>query len=195
MFDLSNSNNVVRLVGMALPSVSDIHFGNNSLVRLPSGLVMNGTSADDVLAGGASGDMLIGGKGQRYLHCQPHRRSAGGTAGGNEGTDLVKTTLASYTLGAYVEKLSFSGSGNFSGTGNNLNNTMTGGAGGDWLNGGTGNDVLTGGETGATPTGSPAAASKTPSTTAIPEAPTGCCLALASPTINCSSRRATATCW
>ncbi|MBA4096293.1 MAG: hypothetical protein C0484_05910 [Rhodospirillum sp.] len=143
VFDLSNGNNVVRLVGMALPSVSDIHFGNNSLVRLPSGLVMNGTSADDVLAGGASGDMLIGGKGNdtytvNHTGDRPVEQ-------GNEGTDLVKTTLASYTLGAYVEKLSFSGSGNFSGTGNNLNNTMTGGAGNDWLNGGTGNDVLTGG--------------------------------------------------
>ena len=143
VFDLSNGNNVVRLVGMALPSVSDIHFGNNSVIRLPNGLVMNGTSADDVLAGGTGSDMLIGGKGNdtytvNHTGDRPVEQ-------GDEGTDLVKTTLASYTLGAHVEKLSYSGSGNFGGTGNNLNNTITGGAGNDWLNGGTGNDVLTGG--------------------------------------------------
>jgi serralysin len=143
VFDLSNGSNTVRLVGMALPSVGDIHFGNNSLIRLPNGLVVNGTSAADVLAGGTGSDMLIGGKGNdtytvNHTGDRPVEQ-------GNEGTDLVKTTLASYTLGAHLEKLSYHGAGNFSGTGNNLNNTITGGAGNDWLNGGTGNDVLTGG--------------------------------------------------
>ena len=143
VFDLSNGGNAVRLVGMALPSVSDIHFGNNSVIRLPNGLVVNGTAAADVLAGGTGSDMLIGGKGNdtytvNHTGDRPVEQ-------GTEGTDLVKTTLAAYTLGAHVEKLSYSGSGNFSGTGNNLNNTITGGAGNDWLNGGTGNDVLTGG--------------------------------------------------
>jgi Ca2+-binding RTX toxin-like protein len=58
----------------------------------------------------------------------------------------VKTTLSSYTLGSHIEKVSYAGSGNFSGTGNNLNNTLTGGAGNDWLSGLAGNDVLAGGE-------------------------------------------------
>lgn len=143
VFDLSNGNNAVRLIGMALPSVSDIHFGNNSVIRLPNGLVVNGTSAADVLAGGAGSDMLIGGQGNdTYTVNNTGDRPV---EQGNEGADLVKTTLASYTLGAHVEKLSYHGAGNFGGTGNNLNNTITGGAGNDWLNGGTGNDVLTGG--------------------------------------------------
>ena len=143
VFDLSNGNNAVRLVGMALPSVSDIHFGNNSLIRLPNGLVVNGTSAADVLAGGTGSDMLIGGKGNdTYTVNNTGDRPV---EQGGEGTDLVKTTLASYTLGAHVEKLSYSGAGNFAGTGNSLNNSITGGGGTDWLSGGTGNDVLTGG--------------------------------------------------
>jgi serralysin len=143
VFDLSNGNNVVRLVGMALPSVSDIHFGNNSVIRLPNGLVVNGTSAADMLAGGTGSDMLIGGKGNdTYTVNNTGDRPV---EQGTEGTDLVKTTLTSYTLGAHVDKLSYAGTGNFAGTGNNLNNAITGGAGNDWLNGGTGNDVLTGG--------------------------------------------------
>ncbi len=144
VFDLGNGNNAVRLVGMALPSVSDIHFGNNSVIRLPNGLVVNGTSAADVLAGGTGSDMLIGGKGNdTYTVNNTGDRPV---EQGAEGSDLVKTTLASYTLGDHVERLSSSGTGNFSGTGNNLNNTITGGDGNDWLNGGNGNDVLTGGE-------------------------------------------------
>jgi len=143
VFDLSNGGNVVRLVDMALPSVSDIHFGNNSVIRLPNGLVVNGTSAADVLAGGTGSDMLIGGKGNdTYTVNNTGDRPV---EQGNEGSDLVKTTLSSYTLGAHLDKLSYSGTGNFGGTGNNLNNTITGGAGNDWLSGGTGNDVLTGG--------------------------------------------------
>jgi serralysin len=148
VFDLSNGNNAVRLVDMALPNVADIHFGNNSLIRLPNGLVMNGTSAADMLAGGTGSDMLIGGKGNdTYIVNNTGDRPM---EQGSEGSDLVKTTLSSYTLGSHLDKLSYTGTGNFSGTGNNLNNAITGGAGNDWMNGGTGNDVLTGGEGGDT---------------------------------------------
>lgn len=144
VFDLSNGDNAVRLVGMALPSIGDIHFGNNSVIRLPNGLVVNGTSAADVLAGGAGSDMLIGGHGNdTYTVNNTGDRPV---EQGGEGTDLVKTTLSSYTLGDHVEKLSYHGTGNFGGTGNNLDNAITGGAGNDRLNGGTGNDALSGGE-------------------------------------------------
>ena len=144
VFDLSNGSNAVQLVGMALPNINDIHFGNNSLIRLSNGLVVNGTSAADLLAGSAGSDMLIGGHGNdTYTVNNSGDRPV---EQGGEGTDLVKTTLSSYSLGDHVEKLSYAGSGSFSGSGNKLNNSVTGGAGNDWLNGGTGNDVLTGGE-------------------------------------------------
>jgi Ca2+-binding RTX toxin-like protein len=61
------------------------------------------------------------------------------------GTDTVRTTLASYTLGDNLEHLTFIGAGNFAGTGNALNNTITGGAGNDTLDGGVGVDRLVGG--------------------------------------------------
>jgi Ca2+-binding RTX toxin-like protein len=148
VFDLSNGNNAVRLVDMAMPAVSRIHFGNNSQIRLPTGLVVQGTSAADAMAGGSGGDMLIGGKGNdTYTVNNVGDRP---TEEGNEGSDLVNTTLSSYTLGDHLDKLSYVGTGNFGGTGNNLNNTLTGGEGNDWLNGGAGDDVLTGGEGGDT---------------------------------------------
>ena len=61
------------------------------------------------------------------------------------GTDTVNTTLLGYTLGATVENLTFLGAGNFSGTGNTLNNTIIGGGGTDTLSAGAGNDILIGG--------------------------------------------------
>nr|WP_245312364.1 calcium-binding protein [Rhizobium sp. R693] len=62
-----------------------------------------------------------------------------------EGVDTVQTVLASYTLVADLENLSFSGTGAFIGTGNALNNTITGGAAADTLSGGDGDDTLIGG--------------------------------------------------
>jgi serralysin len=63
----------------------------------------------------------------------------------SEGTDTVKTTLLSYTLGANVENLIFTGSGSFAGIGNVLSNSIVGGAGNDTLEGKAGADTMAGG--------------------------------------------------
>ena len=57
---------------------------------------------------------------------------------------MVNTTLNTYTLAANVEQLFFTGAGTFTGTGNGLNNQITGGALDDILDGGAGNDQMTG---------------------------------------------------
>ena len=62
----------------------------------------------------------------------------------NAGTDTVRTAL-SYTLDANVENLILQGSGNASGTGNALANSITGNAGNNVLDGGQGRDILAGG--------------------------------------------------
>jgi serralysin len=144
VFDLSNGGNILKLVDMALPALSRVHFGNNSMIKLPNGLVVNGTSGNDSLVGGTGNDILIGGKGNdTYLvNATGDRPMEEGT----EGTDLVKTTLSSYTLADHLENLSYAGSGAFTGRGNNIRNAITGGAGNDWLSGGAGNDTLTGGQ-------------------------------------------------
>ena len=57
-----------------------------------------------------------------------------------DGTDVVRTTLASYALDVNVENLAFTGTGSFAGTGNAAANIITGGAGDDTLLGQGGND-------------------------------------------------------
>jgi len=108
--------------------------GNDTLI---------GGAGNDVLTGGAGNDAMVGGAGNDTFRVD----SAGDlvTEAAGEGSDSVQTTLASYTLGANVENLLYTGTGNFTGNGNALNNVMTGGVGNDTLNGGDGNDTLLGG--------------------------------------------------
>ncbi|WP_123376395.1 S-layer family protein [Pseudomonas fluorescens] len=65
-------------------------------------------------------------------------------AGG--GDDEVRTTLNTITLASEVERLTFTGTGNFIARGNASDNIITGGAGNDTLFGGAGADQLIGGE-------------------------------------------------
>ncbi|MGO8041650.1 RTX toxin [Rhizobium johnstonii] len=104
---------------------------------------IRGAAGADTLDGGAGADSLIGGAGNDTYIVD----NAGDlvTEAAEVGIDTVRTTLASYTLGANVESLLYMGSASFTGTGNALVNTITGGAGNDTLDGGTGNDTLIGG--------------------------------------------------
>ncbi|MBX5177624.1 rhizobiocin [Rhizobium lentis] len=104
---------------------------------------ITGGAGNDVLNGGAGADTLIGGAGHDIYIVD----NAGDlvTEAANEGTDTVRTNLASYVLAANVENLTFIGTGPFAGTGNALNNVIVGGGGSNTLTGGAGNDTLTGG--------------------------------------------------
>ncbi|WP_286917997.1 peroxidase family protein [Pseudomonas sp. UBA6753] len=104
---------------------------------------LDGGAGNDILNGGLGADAMVGGAGDDTFVVD----NLGDTVSEalNGGVDLVQTTLASYTLGANVENLTFTGAGNFTGTGNTLANTITGGAGNDLLNGGAGIDRLVGG--------------------------------------------------
>ncbi|WP_141397955.1 beta strand repeat-containing protein, partial [Rhizobium phaseoli] len=105
--------------------------------------VITGGSGNDTLDGGAGADTLIGGTGDDTYVVD----NAGDIVVENigEGMDTIKTSLASYTLGANVEFLTYTGTAAFTGTGNELSNTLTGGTGADTLVGGGGDDFLDGG--------------------------------------------------
>ncbi|WP_223511138.1 peroxidase family protein [Pseudomonas sp. GL-B-19] len=102
-----------------------------------------GGAGNDVLLGGAGADTMAGGVGNDVYEVTDLGDVVNELAGAD--TDTVWTSLASYTLGANVENLFFGGSGNFAGIGNELDNTIVGGAGNDFLVGGAGNDVILGG--------------------------------------------------
>jgi len=103
---------------------------------------LSGNGGNDTLHGGLGDDTMAGGAGDDTYIVD----STGDlvTEGIDAGTDTLKTTLASYTLGGNVENLTFTGSGSFAGTGNVLDNTLNGGTGADTISGGAGNDTLSG---------------------------------------------------
>ncbi|MGO7909870.1 calcium-binding protein, partial [Rhizobium leguminosarum] len=104
---------------------------------------ITGGAGHDTLNGGAGADMMIGGAGDDTYIID----NAGDSVAENAaaGTDTVKTVLASYTLAANVENLTYIGTAAFAGTGNDLDNVITGAAAADTLSGGDGNDTLNGG--------------------------------------------------
>ncbi|EJC69565.1 Ca2+-binding protein, RTX toxin, partial [Rhizobium leguminosarum bv. viciae WSM1455] len=103
---------------------------------------ITGGAGHDTLNGGAGADSLIGGEGDDTYVIDNAGDSVAENA--DEGSDTVRTTLASYTLGSDVENLSFVGTGTFTGTGNDLANTISGAAGADILDGKAGADILIG---------------------------------------------------
>ncbi|XGA69590.1 hypothetical protein M5524_11035 [Duganella sp. BuS-21] len=116
---------------------------DNTLIGNAAGNMLSGGLGDDTLIGGAGNDTMIGGSGDDVYVADVATDVV--TEADNGGTDLVQTSAAAYTLGAFVENLSYTGTAAFAGTGNALANAITGGIGKDTLTGGLGNDALTGG--------------------------------------------------
>jgi len=117
--------------------------GNDVLQGLAGSDYLDGGAGADTLEGGAGNDTLLGGLGNDVYIGVDAGDTITELAG--QGTDRVETALSAYTLAANVENLTYTGTGNFAGTGNALNNAIIGGTGNDVLDGGAGNDTLTGG--------------------------------------------------
>ncbi|WP_158511053.1 beta strand repeat-containing protein [Azospirillum thiophilum] len=117
--------------------------GNNTLLGGEGNDMLSGGSGNDVLSGGAGNDTLSGGLGNDVYIVE----DAGDVIleASGAGVDSVRTSLSSYSLSANVETLSYTGTGDFTGVGNALDNLIQGGAGNDTLSGGAGNDTLVGG--------------------------------------------------
>jgi Ca2+-binding RTX toxin-like protein len=106
------------------------------------GNMLIGNVGANKLDGGAGDDTLIGGAGNDVYTVDSTSDVVTEIAG--EGTDQVNSAAASFTLGAYVENLALTGTGNLVGEGNALANNIVGNAGNNDLSGFDGNDTLTG---------------------------------------------------
>jgi Ca2+-binding RTX toxin-like protein len=126
----------------------------------PASVVLNGTTAADILRGSPFNDAIAGGDGNDVLDGAGGDDSLTGGAGDDiyliedtgdsyteavaGGTDLIISYRSTLTLGANVENLQLAGAA-VTGIGNSLDNRITGTAGNNTLQGGLGNDTLDGG--------------------------------------------------
>ena len=134
-------------------------FGGNDVIEGAAGEdTLIGSGGNDTLRGGVDADTIYGGEGNDVLSGDAGTdRLRGGegndtyTATGTaevveffgEGNDLVFSGV-NFTLGANVERLTLVGGGDTRGTGNGLNNAITGTTGNNILRGGAGHDTLDG---------------------------------------------------
>jgi Ca2+-binding RTX toxin-like protein len=136
--------------------------GNDTLYGLGGNDTINGGTGNDTLNGGAGDDTLYGEDGDDTLIGTSGSDALHGGTGddfyrlypldsvndviveaANEGTDVVWST-ATTTLGDNVENLALRGSGDIDGTGNALDNNISGSDGSNRLTGLDGNDGLSG---------------------------------------------------
>jgi Ca2+-binding RTX toxin-like protein len=105
-----------------------------------------GNAAANTINGGAGADIMTGGNASDTFVVDNALDQVNETAADGD-TDVVQTSLLTYTLAANVENLSIlaGSTGNRLWTGNAGNNVITSDAGNDTLSGGLGNDTLNGG--------------------------------------------------
>ncbi len=166
--DLAGTGNDLanKIIGTSGANVLAGFGGKDSLTGGDGDDTLYGGTEDDKLYGGIGSDHLYGGAGKDILD--------GGTgsdamAGGGDndtyvvddlgdtvdetdgfggdagGTDTVKSSV-DFALGAFVEKLTLTGTGDLAGTGNDLANKIIGTSGANVLAGFGGNDSLIGGD-------------------------------------------------
>ncbi|WP_234461617.1 beta strand repeat-containing protein [Stutzerimonas stutzeri] len=150
------------------------HNAETLTLRLATGVnlvaTLEGSGGDDTLTGGGGGDTLDGGEGNDTINGGAGADTMTGGTGNDsywvdnsgdivnenadEGIDEIRTTLTTVSLADYpaIDNISYTdstylapGSGAFTGTGNALDNAITGGNGADTLTGAGGNDTLSGG--------------------------------------------------
>jgi len=103
---------------------------------------ITGNSGANRIDGGSGADMMTGGAGNDTYVVDNVADTIIEVSGG--GSDSVESSIA-WTLGAELERLTLTGTGNLNGVGNALANTLNGNAGSNRLDGGAGIDTMTGG--------------------------------------------------
>ena len=136
-FSLAALPNVENLTGLGT---------NQTLTGNALANVITAGAGADVLDGGAGADTMIGGLGNDDYTVDDAGDTIVESAGG--GTDIVHTSLASFSIAPFAEVENLTGTSNAgqSLTGNGLNNVIVGANGADTLDGGAGDDRLDGGQ-------------------------------------------------
>jgi VCBS repeat-containing protein len=132
----------VTLTGTGAANLLTGGAGDDTLLGLGGNDTLVGQDGNDILNGGTGADKMTGGAGDDTYHVDNKSDVVTEAAAG--GTDTVLTTLTKFTLGANVEALDYLGTQDFKGTGNALDNLISGGSGVDVLTGGAGLDTLNG---------------------------------------------------
>ncbi len=139
---LSNGQDIAITVTDVPGITVDGGAGNDNLTASPEDDLLRGFASNDTLTGGAGNDTMEGGPGNdRYIVQDPGDVV---TELPNAGIDQVDTSI-DWTLGANLENLFYTGTGDFTGIGNSLANRIWGADGNDLLRGGAGRDSLYGG--------------------------------------------------
>jgi Ca2+-binding RTX toxin-like protein len=104
-----------------------------------------GHGGDDILEGQGGPDTMSGGDGNDLYIFADHGDQVVETANaGYDTVQIVEHRVTRYTMGDHVEALVYTGTKSINGTGNALDNAMTGGGRNDRLSGLDGNDRLSG---------------------------------------------------
>ncbi len=134
-YTLSAGIEILNLTG-----TSNINGTGNTLAN-----IINGNSGNNTLNGGLGIDNMAGQAGDDIYIVDRPTDIVNEEVG--EGTDEVRSTGLLYilALGMEIERLTFIGTGDFTGYGNEFDNLIAGGSGDDNLFGGSGRDTLRGG--------------------------------------------------
>jgi Ca2+-binding RTX toxin-like protein len=140
----SSSNLSDSLSGDANANVLEGNGGNDAIFGRDGADTLLGGAGIDTLDGGAGLDRMEGGLGNDFFIVDVAGDQAVELAG--QGTDMVKTALAAYTLGANIDRLAFTDATPHKGKGNGLDNVLYGNAGADrFFSDAGGNDAFSGG--------------------------------------------------
>ncbi|ESQ73918.1 M10 family metallopeptidase C-terminal domain-containing protein [Asticcacaulis sp. AC402] len=110
----------------------------NVLVGNGANNTLTGGGGHDRLEGRAGADTMVGGTGNDTYLVEDSTDVVNELAG--EGLDLIESAVT-FTLGANIENLALAGAAAINGTGNDLNNVLSGNIANNILSGGLGNDT------------------------------------------------------